>query len=360
MTTIYDVAKKAGVSPKTVSRVLNGDAPVGKKTRETVESAMAELGYVPSSAARMMRSNKSGLVGLITGAISGTASPVEPSGLPDLYIVQGIQSVISASDKTLMIADTTGEAGRVAPLINTFLEHRVEALIYVADHHEKIELPIATTQPLVLVNCHNDGAAHAVVPDDVRGQFDLVSRLVDAGHRRIAYLTLQGNQIATTLRTKGYKSALKANDIDFDPELVVVATTTRQDASVQLLWDAIDGLLSLNDPPTVLCCGNDEMALRVYDILRSRGINIPEQISVAGYDNYTAIAETLNPPLTTVELPYWAMGVKAANLLLDLIAGKTIDRKTPMVVGGPVRWRSSVATSHLNVSQINKSRREIQ
>lgn len=360
MATIYDVAKKAGVSPKTVSRVLNGDAPVGQKTREAVELAMTELGYVPSSAARMMRSNKSGLVGLITGAISGTASPVEPSGLPDLYIVQGIQSVISTSEKTLMIADTTGDASRVATLINTFLEHRVEALFYVADHHEKIALPVDITQPLVLVNCHNDGAAHAVVPDDARGQYNLVDRLIGAGHSRIAYLTLQGNQIATTLRTQGYRAALQANGIAFDPDLVTMATTTREDASVQLLWDAIDRLLSLDVPPTVLCCGNDEMALRVYDILRSRGINIPEQISVAGYDNYTAIAETLNPPLTTVELPYWAMGVKAANLLLDLIAGKTIDRKTPMVVGGPVRWRSSVASRQSNVSPINSSRREKQ
>ena len=85
MSTIYDVARMAGVSAKTVSRVLNRDAPVGKDTREAVEKAMAQLGYVPSNAARMMRSNKSGLIGLITGAISGQPEPIQPDGLPELF-----------------------------------------------------------------------------------------------------------------------------------------------------------------------------------------------------------------------------------------------------------------------------------
>ena len=109
MATIYDVANSAGVSPKTVSRVLNGDGPVGAKTREAVEKAMAELGYVPSNAARMMRSNRSGLIGLITGAISSSSMHTEVSGLPDTLILQGIQQVLGDSGMTLMIADTGGE-----------------------------------------------------------------------------------------------------------------------------------------------------------------------------------------------------------------------------------------------------------
>ena len=90
MAAIYGVARVANVSPKTVSRVLNGDAPVGRETRVAVEAAIAQLGYVPSNAARMMRSNRSGLVGLITGAISTTQEPTQPAGLPDMFIVQGI------------------------------------------------------------------------------------------------------------------------------------------------------------------------------------------------------------------------------------------------------------------------------
>ena len=181
MATIYDVARVAKVSPKTVSRVLNGDAPVGRETRVAVEAAIAQLGYVPSNAARMMRSNRSGLVGLITGAISTTQEPTQPAGLPDLFIVQGIQQAMAQSGMTLMIADTGGQLDKAAPLIQTFLCHRVEGLIYVAEYHQHVALP-----------------------------------------------------------------------------------------------------------------------------------RVPDEISVAGYDNYRVIAETLYPPLTTVDLPYAAMGVRAA------------------------------------------------
>lgn len=360
MTTIYDVASKAGVSPKTVSRVLNSDAPVGRKTRQAVEQAISDLGYVPSNAARMMRSNKSGLIGLITGAISRATEPAEPSGLPDLFIVQGIQSILSTSGKTLMIADTGGSGERVPELMQAFLEHRVEGLIFVAEYHQQIELPLKSTQPVVLVNCHDHGHTPAVLPDDERGQYELVRELIRAGHQRIAYLTLNSDTEATTLRTQGYQRALHEAGIELDRNLLVMSFLEQQDAASQLLWDVIDQLLSLPEPPTVMCCGNDEMALRAYGILRSRGIRVPEDISVAGYDNYRAIAETLFPPLTTVELPYWAMGAKAAQLLLNRIDNKITESndKSPYLVGGPVRWRSSVITKSKKVVDMQFRREE--
>ena len=109
--------------------MLNGDAPVGPKTRDAVERAIIALGYVASSAAQMMRSNRSGIIGLITGAISLPNEPAQPQGLPDLFIVQGIQHALSASDRTLMIADTGGRSDRVPHLIQTFLRHRVEGVL---------------------------------------------------------------------------------------------------------------------------------------------------------------------------------------------------------------------------------------
>jgi LacI family transcriptional regulator len=92
----------------------------------------------------------------------------------------------------------------------------------------------------------------------------------------------------------------------------------------------------------VFCCGNDKMALKVYGILRSRGLRIPEGISVAGYDNHRVIAETLYPPLTTVELAYNAMGARAAQLLISAISGESRNDPGPLLVGGPVHWRGSV------------------
>jgi LacI family transcriptional regulator len=269
MATIYDVARKAGVSPKTVSRVLNGDAPVNEKTRAAVQAAMAELGYVPSNAARSMRSQKSGLVGLITGAISMSQELEQPAGLPELFIVQSIQRAIAASGRTLMIADTGGVPASVPHLVQTFLEHRVEGLLYVAGHHQRIELPVIPGgTPVVLANCFDDAGTPCVIPDDRRGERDLVLRLIKAGHSRIAYLTLRPDIVATALRIAGYRDALAASGIAYDETLVDTGEITGPEEDTQLLWNAIDRLLNLPQPPTVLCCGNDKMALRVYGILR--------------------------------------------------------------------------------------------
>lgn len=344
MATIYDVAKAAGVSPKTVSRVLNGDAPVGQATRDAVNAAMDMLGYVPSNAARMMRSNRSGLIGLITGAISASTAAMKPAGLPELQIVQGVQQAIAHTGKTLMIADSGGQRERIPHLIKTFVEHRVEGLIHVAEYHQEIELPrVVAGTPIVLANCFDAAGTPAVLPDDRRGQAELVRRVIRAGHTRIAYLTLREDIVASRLRREGYAEALAEAGIAFDPALVEAAELPEaEEAESELLWDAIDRMLRLERPPTVFCCGNDRMAMRVYGILRSRGLKIPEDISITGYDNYRVIAEMLFPPLTTVELPYMAMGARAVQRLMALISGESRENTGPVVVAGPVHWRGSV------------------
>lgn len=343
MATIYDVAKAAGVSSKTVSRVLNGEGPVNAETRKAVEAAMRDLRYVPSQAARMMRSSRSGLIGLITGAISTSPDLGQPAGLPDILIVQGIQQALAHGGMTLMIADTGGRSDRVPHLVQTFLRHKVEGLIYVADHHQKITLPLLSNgTPLVLVNCFDEAGTPAVLPDDRRGQEILTARLISAGHRRIGFLTLREGLVATGLRLTGYRDALAAARIAFDPGLVRSCDFEGREAEGQLLWDTIDQMLRGPDPPTALLCGNDKMAMRVYGILRTGGVRVPEDMSVAGYDNHRAIAETLFPPLTTVDLPYAAMGVRAAERLLGMITKTVPKDPTPTLVSGSVHWRASV------------------
>ncbi|TYB81149.1 LacI family DNA-binding transcriptional regulator [Maritimibacter fusiformis] len=345
MSTIYDVAKAAQVSPKTVSRVLNGDAPVGKKTREAVEKAIAELGYVPSSAARTMRSQRSGLIGLVTGAIS--LSPLDPaaSGLPDIFIVKGVQEGLENSGKTLLISDTGGRSDRVPSLMRTFVEHRVEGIIYVADYHRQVSLPrLPGHPPIVLANCYDDAHTPAIVPDDRFGQYRLVQEIIAHGHRRIAYLTLSDQLDATRLRTAGYRAALQDAGIDYDPALVVVADTLGDDteAQAECLWAALDAVLALDDRPTVICCGNDRMAMRAYGMLRARQIEVPADIAVAGYDDYRAISDSLFPRLTTVELPYVEMGRRAAERLLAAMAGADTEDAAPELIRGDVVWRASV------------------
>ena len=362
MATIYDVARRANVSPKTVSRVLNGEGPVGDKTREAVEAAMRELGYVRSNAARMMRAQKSGIVGLITGAISTRVAHNVQQGLPDLLIVQGVQRALESSGMTLMIADTAGRKERVPHLIDTFLSHRVEGLIYVAEYHQEVNLPkLPDDTPLVLANCFDSHGTPAILPDDRRLQADLVRRLIAAGHRRIGMLALRADMVAARLRGEGYRDAVQEAGIELDPKLMVSVDFDQPETGPQLLWNTIDRMLRLDQPPTALCCGNDQMAMMVYGILRSMGRKIPEEIGVAGFDNYRTIAETLYPPLTTVELPYNAMGVRAGERLLELISDAGTRNLDPDLLAGPVHWRASVnEVRPVNVVSFKTLREELE
>lgn len=344
MATIYDVAHAANVSPKTVSRVLNGDAPVSKETRQAVEQAIAALGYVPSTAARAMRSNRSGLVGLITGALTQAPQSTEMAGLPELFIVQGIQRRIEDSRMTLVISDTGGHSDRVPGLIRTFAEHRVEGLFYIAEYHQKVALPaLPAAAKLILVNCFDDRGTPAILPDDRGGQHALVRELIALGHRRIAYLTLTPALMATGLRSEGYRQALAEAGIEYDPALVVPGEEVAGEDNAAFMDAQVAALLRLDRPPTVICCGNDRMAMRLYGILRSRGLDIPRDISVAGYDDYRLIAETLYPPLTTAVLPYHAMGTQAAERMLAWIDGTgEPDPHDPVLVPSAAVRRASV------------------
>jgi LacI family transcriptional regulator len=212
---------------------------------------------------------------------------------------------------------------------------------------------------MVLANCFDDRGTPAILPDDRRGQHDLVERLIAAGHRRIGYLTLRPEIAAGPLRRDGYRLALSQAGITYDPALVENCDLEGREGETQLLWEAIDRMLRLSNPPSVFCCGNDKMALRVYGILRSMGRKVPVEVSVAGYDNYRVIAETLYPPLTTVDLPYTAMGVRAAQRLMAMISGEAREDKGPTLVAGPVYWRDSVTELRpANVSQFKSVKEE--
>lgn len=305
---------------------------------------MDRLGYVPSTAARTMRSGRTGLVGLVTGAIGGPHTQGGVSGLPDLQIVQGIQHRLAEAEMTLLISDTGGIPERIGQLMRTLREHRVEGIFYVAEHHQRIVLPTGAAETrLVLVNAFDDEETPCVLPDDRHGQHALVSALLAQGHRRIGYLTLAARLIAHDLRLDGYRQALAEAGIAYDPGLVVDADHNGGPEEQEALRTAIEGMLALPEPPTVLCCGNDRIAMTVYGILRARGIAVPEGMSVAGYDDYRVVSETLFPPLTTMELPYRRMGEEAADMMLAALRG---EQAAPpggrVLVPGSLRWRASV------------------
>lgn len=343
MSTIYDVAKAAKVSPKTVSRVLNGDGPVRIETRDAVRSAIVSLDYVPSTAARSMRSQRTGLIGVITGALSVAPVDIGRAGLPELLIVQAAQRAFEDTRFTIMIADTGGRADRVPHLLSTFAEHRVEGVLYVADHHSHVEMPpLPPGLRMVLANCTEAGGAvrlPAVIPDDEAGQEALSAWALARGHRRIGYLTLPPELVATRLRLRGHRRALARAGVAPDDALVI--SQVGEDA--EAMRAAATALMALPEPPTCILCGNDSMAMRLYGVLRSMGLSVPRDVSVAGYDDHRAISEMLYPPLTTAALPYEAMGARAARILQDMIGMAPAEAGAILVQGGVVPRASVLA-----------------
>lgn len=356
MATIYDVARVAGVSPKTVSRVLNGDPLVSDKTRLIVNETMVELKYIPSKAARSMRSRQSGLVGLISSSVS--SSTEAPAGLPSIFVVKGAQEVLAAQGRTLLMADTGGDDGRIPELVQMLLEHRVEGLLYVADYYRMVDLPLGAGggSPLVLANCSDLSGTPSVIPDNVEGMYDLVSALLKSNHRRIGYLTNPDTNLSRSLRLEGYKRAHAEQGVPFDPELIITGAIGHPERDYENLPAALDRLLGLDEPPTVICAGNDKMALRLYGLLKERGLEIPRDISVAGYDDYTIISELVNPPLTTVYLAYREIGIAAAQKLLRIIGGQA-ENEVQEVIPGPLVWRQSTAALDPAVRVFPKRRR---
>ena len=331
MHSISDVAKRAGVSVRTVSRILSGFEGVRPETRARVEKAMTELEYYPSAAARSLRGKKTGMISVIGDNLTTT---------PDAFeIVSGIQSQCEKSGMILMIGETGGNADNFDMLVDRFRRQQTDAIIYATMFLQEITIdrPFKRCR-LVLVNCIDSNNNHpAIIPDDVTGGQAATNELLALGHRRIAYLSLFEDMTATQMRTRGYKRALLEAGIKFDPELVAVGVSDNADDEFEGLPKILERMFALEHPPTAVLCGNDKMAMRVYFLLRSKmKKRIPEDVSVVGYDDYRMIATNLVPPLTTVALPYFQMGVEAAKMAMSSepesqvlkISGEVIRRQS--------------------------------
>lgn len=311
MKNIKDVADKAGVSVKTVSRALSDKNKVAQKTRDRIYQIMEEMEYYPSAAAQSLRGRQKGIVSVIGENL--TTSP------DSFEIIAGIQAACESSNNLLMIGETGGNEKSFEKLVNDFRQQRAQAIIYATKYHKEVKISQSFNScPLILVNCFEADLKHpTILPNDKVGAFKITHELINLGHKRIAYLTLFNDMPATKLRLQGFLDAHKLNDIAHDSELVIegVIKGTRDELSA--LPECLDKLMNSAQPPTAIMCGNDKMAMRTYMLIRRKGYKIPEDVSVIGYDDYKLISESLLPNLTTVSLPYFDMGKRAAKLALS-------------------------------------------
>lgn len=345
MADIHDVAKLAGVSIKTVSRVVNREPGVRDATRERVQQAVDKLQYKPHSGARLMRSGRSGLIGLVTSTISTVSRDPAKAGLSSIHIVKGIQQICREAKKTLLIIDTEPDAEDVQDSVDILLSHRVEGIFHVLDYHRLIAPLQVVDTPYWLVNGYSTAQTPAVVPDDFTGQMLAVEYLIEQGHSRIAYVGLATELEAGRLRHEGFLQAMRQHGFANGQVLTEQGMASFNDNSFSRLPEALGRLLSQPVAPTAICFGNDLMALQAIVLLEKRGLRIPEDLSIMGYDNDVATASAARPKITTVALPYQRMGRVAAQQLMQQLQSPESNTTTsnyPIKVKGEVVPRESV------------------
>jgi LacI family transcriptional regulator len=306
--TLKDVARRAGVHPGTASRALNDEtrALVNAATADRVLAAAAALGYRPNPIARAMKTSRSYTVGVL---IPDLTNPLFPP------IVRGIQDRLEEAAYTPLIANTDNDPDRERADIEAMRARHVDGLITATarrDHGlppglERVSLPV------VLVNRRlEDGARPSVVADDRKGVGLAVDHLVALGHRRIAHLA--GPQEISTgyLRHEGFVEAMRAAGIEPDPNLVIAGSAFVESEGERLCRELLDRKAEV----TAIVAGNDLMAIGCYDVFVEREIDCPGEISVVGYNDMPFVG-WFDPPLTTVHLPHYEIGARAAELLLD-------------------------------------------
>lgn len=307
MVTLREVAARAGVSFKTVSRIVNDDPAVKKETRDAVGAVIREMNYVPDQAARLMRSRASTVAGLITDAVATTPYAVD--------IVRGAQAELMRSGRTLLIADTNGDPAAERRYWRAFRAHKAFGVVYAAMYHRPHELGAPDfAEPVVLANCFAPrGDRASIIPDDEGGGYAQAEYLLRLGHRRVALVTLNPAIEATRLRGKGIRRAFRDAGVSFDESLDVDGEASGG-ANIVAYGPAME-LLRGPRRPTAVICGNDQVALQIFSAASSLGLSVPGDISVIGYDDLRLISETVRPRLTTVALPYFEIGRRAAAMI---------------------------------------------
>lgn len=314
--TLKDVAARASVSPKTVSNVINGSAVVRPATRARVESALAELDYVPNLSARGLRNGRSGVIAL---ALPDLATP---------YSAEMAHAFVEAAHERgwgVQIEETGGRPDREATLLSRVRARMVDGVVLNPTVADEFELPAdpQQTPPAVLIGEVEQSRLDQVVVDPVAAAADMTTRLISTGHRRIAVVgsAIATNTFTSILRTRGYRRALDASGLVVDERLEIGCDewTPRGGA------EAVSAFLAEQPLPDAFFCFTDTLAIGVLSELWRRGIRVPDDVSVAGFDD-VAHGEFAAPPLTTVSFDKRAFAAEA----LGLLAARIADRAGPV------------------------------
>jgi len=332
--TIRDVARVSGVSPMTVSRVINESERVSPETRRRVEHAIAELGYVPNRHARGLSRRRTGTIAVI---VPDVANPFFT------LIVRAAEEVARRADYRVLLCDTRADVTVERDVISEMIAHRVEGIVIapVSDRSSAHLQQLARFGvPFVLIDRTVSGVeADVVLGDSSGGAQQLVEHLISLGHRRIGMIVETDDVSTARDRRHGYEAALEAAGITVDPKLVTEATVDPEGGV-----EGMRRLLALDEPPTAVFTVNNLVALGAIEAVRSAGLEVPDDVALVCFDDIE-YASRLYPFLTAMVQPAETFGTLGTQLLLERIEGRGPERTHVVVLPGEFIVRKSCGTN---------------
>lgn len=340
--TIKDIAKEAGVSHSTVSRALRASSLISAETTKHIHETAVRLGYLPSAAARSLKTNRSQALGVIVSSID------------DPYfseILQGIEEVAQGTNYSLFMAASQRDPAREGAIIQSMRQHRVDGVIICSTSFSDEQSRQFSKYDIPIVVVNNQAAEdyrYSIYHDDVDGSRQLTRHLIGLGHRKIAYLGNSCSGRTTLDRLAGFRQEMESAGLPVPAHYThEIAGSDPEAGNV-----AAEHFLKLSDRPTALVCFNDLMAIGILKSLQLRGVRVPDEFSITGFDNIV-FSNYTNPPLTTFDQPKRFIGQKAAELILSLLNSSSkisVPEQKIQVLKGKLLVRRSTAPPPSNIS----------
>lgn len=328
MATLKDVAKKAGVAVSTASYALNNNKKISLPTRKKVLKAAKELNYKKNGPAADLKKRSSNIIALILSDLTGPYYSEIIKGVQDTALQYNYDLIVCSSN-------TGFSDGRESTGIKFLKEHRVDGAI-VLSHAIKNEVLLETVQngfPIVVVD-RDLSSEHLtnISNDNYDGGFKATKYLIELGHEKIAIISGPTDTLVSNERFEGYKDALSAHDLTLQLKWIFNGEFTSQSG-----YQMTKILLSQNDLPTAVFYGNDEMAIGSIKAITEKGLSIPEDISIVGFDGID-LTELINPTLTTINQSKYEIGSLCARYLIHRLKGEEVptntNLKTELKIGG--------------------------
>ena len=304
---IYDVARVAGVSVATASKALNDTGRMTEATRTRVKQTAAALGFRPNAMARALTRQRSFTIGLLTNDTYGRFTLPVMAGINEALVDQGV---------SVFLCGIEDDAGLGKIHVDAMLDKQVDGIIATGKRIDR-RLPVDLADlPVPVVYAFTEGPADAVtlVSDDRQGAREATEHLLALGRRNLVHVTGPDSFASVQSRAEAFRSAAGAD------ALVLHGAWSEA-------WghEAVAKLWAQPKTPDAIFCGNDQIARGVVDALRERGVHVPNQVSVVGFDNWEIVSAATRPPLTTIDMNLQELGREAGRLILDLAEGKPVE-----------------------------------